>query len=104
MAMDGFGTSTEEMGRAGAHVLSVDSEVQAELRTLQSRLAPLAGAWTGDAATRFAQLMQRWDADAQALNVALRGIGEAVQATGTAYQAQEDERAAQMNAITAALG
>jgi WXG100 family type VII secretion target len=101
---DGFGTTTEEMERAGRHVLSVNEAVQAELAALRGKLGPLAGAWTGSAATAFTALMARWDADAKALNEALRGIGESIQGSRVTYQQQEDAQAASMSSITAALG
>ena len=65
---------------------------------------PLAGAWRGEAATAFAGLMARWDADARALNEALRAIGEAIQGSGGRYQAQEEQHASTLSTISAALG
>ena len=100
----GFGTTVEEMQRAGKHVFTVNDTVQADLATLRSRLVPLAGAWRGDAATAVTTLMARWDADAKLLNDALRGIGEAIQGSGVSYQAQEDQQARGMSSIQAALG
>lgn len=101
---DGFLTTVEEMQRAGGHVFSVNDTVQADLATLRSKLAPLAGAWRGEAATAFAGLMTRWDAGARTLNEALRSIGEAIQTSGRSYQAQEEQQAAGMSSISAALG
>jgi WXG100 family type VII secretion target len=101
---EGFGTTVEEMQRAGKHVFTVNDAVQADLATLRSRLAPLAGAWRGDASTAFIALMARWDADAKALSEALRGIGEAIQGSGTSYQAQEEQHTGNLSAIRAALG
>jgi len=100
----GFGTSVEEMQAAAKHVLGVNDAVQADLATLRARLAPLAGAWQGVAATEFAKLMLRWDTDAKALNDALRGIGESLHGSGVSYQAQEDGRSSDLSAIRAALG
>ncbi len=48
--------------------------------------------------------MARWDADARALNDALRGIGEAIQGSGPSYQAQEEQHASGLSTIRAALG
>ena len=99
-----FVTSPEEMERAAQHVRSVNDQVQAELSTLRAKLDPLAGAWTGLAAAEFAKLMVRWDTDARTLNEALRSIGEAIQGSRTSYQQQEEQQAAGMSSITAALG
>lgn len=101
---DGFGTTTEEMHRAAAHVVAVNDAVQAELATLRARLAPLSASWRGEAASAFGGLMNRWDLDARQLNDALRGIGEAIRASGAGYQAQEEQHAGALSAIRAALG
>jgi WXG100 family type VII secretion target len=100
----GFGTSVEEMQRAGKHVFTVNDTVQADLAMLRSRLVPLAAAWRGDAAAAFTTLMARWDTEAKSLNDALRGIGEAIQGSGVSYQAQEDQHTGDLSAIRAALG
>ena len=100
----GFGTTVEEMARAGRHVLAVDTEVQADLAALRGQLVPLEGAWMGEAATAFTGLMARWDADARALGEALRAIGEAIQGSGRTYQQQEDAHHTGLSAIRAALG
>jgi WXG100 family type VII secretion target len=100
----GFGTTVEEMARAGRHVLDVNADVQADLTALRAQLAPLQGAWAGDAATAFAGLMVRWDADARSLSEALRAIGEAVQGSGRTYQQQEEAQTSGLSAIRAALG
>ena len=101
---DGFGTTVEEMQRAGQHVFTVNDTVQSDLAALRGQLAPLAGAWRGEASAVFTALMARWDADARSLNEALRAIGDAIQGSGRTYQQQEDEATAGMSAIRAALG
>ncbi len=100
----GFGTTVEEMARAGQHVLDVDADVATDLAVLRGQLLPLQGAWVGDAATAFAGLMARWDADARSLSEALRAIGEAVQGSGRTYQQQEEAQSSGLSAIRAALG
>ena len=101
---EGFGTTVEEMARAGSHVFAVNDAVQADLSALRGQLAPLAGAWRGEASTAFAGLMARWDADARALSEALRSIGEAIQGSGQAYQQREEQHAGDLSSIRAALG
>ena len=101
---EGFGTSVEEMQRAGRHVFAVDEAVQADLAALRARLGSLAGAWRGDAATAFTALMARWDTNARTLSEALRAIGSSIQGSGASYQAQEEQHAGDLSAIRAALG
>lgn len=100
----GFGTTTEEMERAGRHVLSVNETVQGDLSALRGQLGPLAGLWRGRAATEFAQLMTRWDASASQLNAALRGIGESIQGSARTYEQQEEQQAAGLSSIRTVLG
>jgi WXG100 family type VII secretion target len=100
----GFGTTVEEMARAGRHVLDVNADVQADLAGLRAQLAPLQSAWTGDAAGAFTALMARWDADARSLSEALQAIGEAIQGSGRTYAQQEEAQSAGLSAIRAALG
>ncbi|GAA4713530.1 hypothetical protein GCM10023215_65640 [Pseudonocardia yuanmonensis] len=100
----GFGTTPEEMARAGARAVETDEHVQAELAGLRSRLTPLAGTWRGEAAATFEALMARWDADARALSAALGGIGEAITGAGRTYRQAEEEQSASLSAIRAALG
>jgi WXG100 family type VII secretion target len=101
---DGYGTTIEEMHRAARHVQAVNDAVQAELATLRGRLAPLSGAWRGEASTAFAALMNRWDVDARLLSEALRAIGEAIHGSGASYHAQEEQHAGTLSTIRAALG
>jgi WXG100 family type VII secretion target len=101
---DGFGATTEEMQKAARQVLTVNDAVQADLAMLRTRLVPLAGGWRGEAASVFTRLMARWDADAMALNEALRTIGQAIDTSGSSYRAHEDEHTTGMSTIRAALG
>lgn len=103
MAGGGYGTTPEEMQRAAARVMSVNDQVQANLASLRNQLAPLAGAWQGQASTAFQALMARWDTDARSLNEALRGIGEAIQGTGQNYARAEEQHSRGLSSIQSAL-
>jgi WXG100 family type VII secretion target len=103
MAGGGYGTTPEEMQRAAARVMSVNDQVQANLASLRNQMAPLAGAWQGQAATAFQGLMARWDTDARSLNEALRGIGEAIRGTGQNYAQAEEQHSQSLSAIQNAL-
>jgi WXG100 family type VII secretion target len=100
----GYGTTTEQMQRAAQQVVAVNEQVQSQLAALRNQLAPLAGAWRGEASTAFQGLMARWDSDAKTLNEALRGIGEAIQGSGRGYQQAEDQQHQSLSAIQGALG
>lgn len=100
----GFVATTEEMERAATHAQSVNDTVQADLRALRSQLDPLRGAWSGMAAVRFAELMTRWDTDAQKLNAALLSISEAIRGSATTYREQDEAQSSSLSSITTALG
>jgi ESAT-6 family protein len=85
-----FGAEFEQMTAAASHVAEVNRSVQGQLMGLRNQLAPLAGAWKGQAATAFQLLMERWGTDARNLNEALNSIGEQIRGSGTTY-AQADE-------------
>ncbi|MBV8542191.1 MAG: WXG100 family type VII secretion target [Pseudonocardiales bacterium] len=85
-----FGAQFEQMQAAAQHVAEVNQSVQGRLSGLRNQLAPLAGAWKGQAAIAFQVLMERWDTDARSLNEALNSIGEQIRGSGTTY-AQADE-------------
>lgn len=99
-----YGLSFEEMDAAGRHVLDTNQDIQSTLSQLKSQLAPLQGAWRGQASTAFANLMVRWDDAAMRLNNALQGIGESIQASSTTYAQQEEEHSQTMSTITQSLG
>jgi WXG100 family type VII secretion target len=99
-----FGAEFEQMTAAANHVAEVNQSVQGQLTSLRNQLAPLAGAWKGQASTAFQLLMQRWDNDARALNEALNSIGEQIRGSGATY-AQADEAENQTySRISQALG
>jgi ESAT-6 family protein len=85
-----FGAQFEQMQAAAQHVAEVNQSVQGQLLGLRNQLAPLTGAWKGQASTAFHLLMERWDTDARNLNEALNSIGEQIRGSGTTY-AQADE-------------
>jgi WXG100 family type VII secretion target len=99
-----FGAQYEQMQAAANRVAEVNQNVQAQLSALRNQLAPLMGAWKGQAATAFGLLMQRWDNDARNINEALLGIGEQIRRSGATY-AQADEAENQTyTRISQALG
>lgn len=101
--MASYEVTPEEMQAGANNVFGTNENVQGQLSSLRSQLAPLAGAWTGQASTAFQTLMQRWDENALKLNEALRAIGEQLQASGTSYQQQEEQEAQSMTGISGAL-
>lgn len=99
----GYGTTPEEMARAGRRALRVDEQIQADLATLRSQVAAIGGGWRGAAATSFNGLMQQWDTSARKLSGALQGIGGSIVASGRSYEQTETEQAARISEIASGL-
>jgi len=99
-----FGAQFEQMQEAANHVAEVNQSVQGQLSGLRSQLAPLAGAWTGQAASAFQMLMERWDNDARSLNEALNSIGEQIRGSGTTYAQADESENQSYTRISQALG
>ena len=99
-----FRTELPTMQVASGHVFEVNDQIQAQLAALLSRLEPLLGSWQGDAATSFHVLKERWNANAQQLNTALRGIGDALVVNTTNYRTTEEANASSFTGISSVLG
>lgn len=98
-----FGTQVEQMQAAANHVAEVNQSVQGQLSALSNQLAPLAGAWQGQASTAFHMLIERWNTNARSLNEALRSIGEQIQGSGATYAQADESENQSFSQINAAL-
>lgn len=99
-----FRTELPTMQVASGHVFEVNEQIQTQLAALMARLEPLMGSWQGDAATSFHTLKEQWNTNARQLNLALRGIGDALVANTANYRAAEDGNKQSFTSITATLG
>ncbi|MGH3904557.1 MAG: WXG100 family type VII secretion target [Pseudonocardiaceae bacterium] len=98
-----FGTQVEQMQAAANHVAEVNQSVQGQLSALSNQLAPLAGAWQGQASTAFHMLIERWNTNARSLNEALSSIGEQIQGSGATYAQADESENQSFSQINAAL-
>lgn len=101
--VEGFNSSPAELTQASGLVISAHDEVNGQMKALRNNLESLRGVWQGQAYNNFAQLMVRWDTNAKTVSDALMSIGDALKSSGAAYQAQEDQEASGMSAISNAL-
>jgi WXG100 family type VII secretion target len=86
-----FGTEVETMRTVSARIQDIKQGMQGHMSSLQSQLAPLAGAWRGQGSTAFQQLMARWNEDATRINTALDEIAAKVGRSGQNYAASDEE-------------
>jgi WXG100 family type VII secretion target len=99
-----YGTSTEDMAQAAAHVLDVSTELEAEFSKLRGQLDGIGSAWSGPAATAFMQLMERYNTDAMKIKQALEQISQAIKTNGATYEKAEEEVGGAMSSIMRGLG
>ena len=88
---------------ASPRVRDVNAQLQQQLSQLTSRMESVQSAWTGDAATAFHGLQQRWTDNANKLNSTLVDIADMLDSTGARYDATEVETQQSFSGITSAL-
>lgn len=99
-----YATDAATMQKAAQQVQQVSEEISAELRSLMSKLEPVAASWKGNAASAFQQLMSRWQDDAGKLTQALASIAEMLDSSNKAYSTAEENNSSQISAILKGLG
>jgi WXG100 family type VII secretion target len=99
-----FKTGSPELLQAAKQMEDTNVTLQGNLSQLASEVEGVAGGWGGQAATAFHTLMTKFGEDAKKLNQDLLQISGAVTDNAKTYQAQEDEAAQSVSAITNALG
>ena len=98
-----FGTQFDVMQKAAQSVQQAVQDINAEMRSLQGNLEPVASSWQGSAASAFQQLMQRFNDDGQKLTQALDAIGEALGANTKNYSAVEEQNSSSIAQILGGL-
>jgi WXG100 family type VII secretion target len=101
---DAYSTEFAVMQKAGQSVSQAVEEIGAEMRNLESALAPVAGAWKGSAASAFQQLMERFQSDGTKLTQALQAIGEALGTNTTNYSKVEEQNSSSITSLLNSLG
>lgn len=99
-----FRVTAADMRMLANHMTEVNGRIQAELGKLENLIGSIAGGWSGDAAIAYQSLQARWNEDAGRLNRLLGEFQEAITATDAGYTGTENESAAAISRITAALG
>jgi WXG100 family type VII secretion target len=98
-----FEVDQQTLRAAATDVRSTRSDVDGDLRRLRAVIDQLAMAWRGQAGTGFQALMQRWQEDTQKLLVAMDGIADLLDSSGTEHQLTDEAQQQAMSRIHAAL-
>lgn len=102
--MAGYQTGHAELIAAAGELQSSNEDLMEQLRQLATAVDAVGSQWEGMARTAFNNLITRFQQDATTLNNKLVDMAEAVTGSATAYQAQEDNAAQSLSAITNTLG
>jgi WXG100 family type VII secretion target len=98
-----FEVDQQTLHAAATDVRSTRSDVDGDLNRLRAVIDQLAVAWRGQAGMGFQTLMQRWNEDTRQLLVALDGIADMLDRSGTEHQLTDETQQQAMNRIHSAL-
>lgn len=94
-----FKTGTEELTQVSDQMVQANESLQDQGRQLAAAVDAVQGAWSGDAATAFTNLMTQYHDDFDKLNTALFNIAEQVSGSSRDYATQEETAASDISAI-----
>lgn len=98
-----FEVDQQTLHAAANDVRATRSDVDGDLKRLRAVIDQLAVAWRGQAAMGFQTLMQRWNEDTGKLLVALDGIADLLDRSGTEHQLTDEAQQQAMSRIHSAL-
>ena len=101
--MGDFKTGSEQLKTAAGQMMDTNELLMDNGRKLGQAVDSVQGAWSGQAAMAFTNLMTAYNNDFTKLNTALVNIAEQVTGSADLYQQQEDAAAADVSAIAATL-
>ena len=84
------------MANTAAKFDDVNNSLQTMLSTLMNELSVLSSAWKGLGATAFEQVRVQYANDLKVLNQALAETAEAIQKSGTSYDATDSSAASKV--------
>lgn len=101
--MGDFKTGAPQLVTASNQMVETNELLQDNGRQLAQSVDSVQGAWSGDAALAFTNLMNSFNSDFNKLNTALFNIAEQVTGAAADYSQQEETAAADVSAIAATL-
>jgi WXG100 family type VII secretion target len=81
--------TSDQLASLAASLKGGNEQVQQQLASMRSQVAPVAADWQGAAAGNFQQLWQEWDQGAKQIQEALDGIAMLLQKAAQTYDAAE---------------
>jgi WXG100 family type VII secretion target len=92
-----------DLAKASQNIQQTVSDIQQQMRSLESAVEPLGASWKGAAYNAFQQLMQRFQDDGNKLTQALQAIGEAMDANNKNYTQVEQQNTSSITSLLQGL-
>lgn len=84
-----YSVSTGDVADKASMIRSEAAQLEAQLTTLTSLMADLAGTWTGPASSSFQNVYESWKGTAQQVQVTLNEINACLRNASTQYDETE---------------
>src|SRR5262245_1925362 len=94
----------ETLHKVAQDIRTAESDINGHLGTVRGAAAVLAGAWTGQAATAFTNLIQRWDADAKKLIGAMDTIAGLLDRSADRHELTDQDSMQMLNRVDNSVG
>ncbi len=101
--MGDFATGTPELATAADNMVTTNENLQDQARQLAQAVDSVQGAWKGNAALAFTNLMTQYHTDFKQMNDTLFMIAEEVAGSARDYDTQEETAASDISAISSTL-
>ena len=89
--------------QAARDIRTANDDVNKHLATVRGAAEVLAGAWTGQAATAFTNLITRWDNDAKQLAAAMQDIARLLDTSADRHQSMDEESMSVLNRMDSSV-
>lgn len=86
-----FTTDSDRIQAASGDIARIAADIETAVAHMQARLSGLTGAWTGAAATQFADCVSGWSGVQRQVREQLEGIGRLTSMAGDRYRSAEEE-------------
>ena len=102
--MSSMNVTSEELDALAKRIIETDETAQGYLRQVRSAAETVGASWTGQAATAFQNLINRFDDDSRKVQEALRAIAEQIASSADVYARQEEENKSAVSDVVNRLG
>jgi 6 kDa early secretory antigenic target len=85
--------NAQALNEGAADTDAIAGQIEQQLSDLKGYLAPLVSSWSGEAASDYQALQQRWNTSADDLNQVLRQIAAALRTASDNYVSGENANA-----------